>query len=279
MQVNVLLQGYVSDCIPECNLVSFVLGAGQVGQNVGLEASAAEVNSLFNIVVSYIDSEGTWFLQVQFAIADACVPSGIVVVSCGVLPVFTEYAEVGNRNNEVSANQFIASKISCVLFAYSFDVVNADVSNVQVECAASVECISVSNCCSVIRGIEAAIASGQVYFVACMDCCFSAIYAVGIAIQPAALVTESDRNTAEANGCSFAKVMVCKQLIKLYIRTIFTPWLRYGSTSIAKNTRLRKISPAAQTGRIALPIVFSRSCFPDACWYPACAATGRGGVC
>lgn len=56
-------------------------------------------------------------------------------------------------------------------------------------------------------------------------------------------------------------------------------WLRYGSTSIAKNTRLRKISPAAQTGRIALPIVFSRSCFPDACWYPACAATGRGGVC
>ena len=46
-----------------------------------------------------------------------------------------------------------------------------------------------------------------------------------------------------------------------------------------KTQRLRKISPAAQTGRIALPIVFSRSCFPDACWYPACAATGRGGVC
>ena len=67
--------------------------------------------------------------------------------------------------------------------------------------------------------------------------------------------------------------------LTVYIRTIFTPWLRYGSTSIAKNTRLRKISPAAQTGRIALPIVFSRSCFPDACWYPACAATGRGGVC
>ena len=34
-----------------------------------------------------------------------------------------------------------------------------------------------------------------------------------------------------------------------------------------------------KTGRIALPIVFSRSCFPDACGYPACAATGRGGVC
>ncbi|MCH3913565.1 MAG: hypothetical protein LKE24_07905 [Dialister sp.] len=72
----------------------------------------------------------------------------------------------------------------------------------------------IDNFVIVVRGIETAIASGYVNFFTEVECCFSAIYAVGIAIQPAALVTESDRNTAEANGCSFAKVMVCKQLIK-----------------------------------------------------------------
>ena len=66
-----------------------------------------------------------------------------------------------------------------------------------------------------------------------MECYLSSISAEGITIQPAALVTESDRNTAEANGCSFAKVMVCKQLIKLYIRIIFTFFEVHGCVQAA----------------------------------------------
>jgi hypothetical protein len=213
MEINVLLKSNFSDSVPECYVGSCIFG--QVGQNVGLEACAAEIDAFVNIVVSYIDSEGAWFLQVQFAVAEACVPSGIVVgIGGGVLPVFTEYAEVGNRNCQVCAEQFVASNVVIIGVAYEFNVVNAEFAFAEFSCAACIECVMIDNFVIVVRGIETAIASGYVNFFTEVECCFSAIYAVGIAIQPAALVTESDRNTAEANGCSFAKVMVCKQLIK-----------------------------------------------------------------
>ena len=72
MEINVLLKSNFSDSVPECYVGSCIFG--QVGQNVGLEACAAEIDAFVNIVVSYIDSEGAWFLQVQFAVADTCIP-------------------------------------------------------------------------------------------------------------------------------------------------------------------------------------------------------------
>ena len=79
MEEYVLLEGYISHCIPECYVGCIMLC--QILQSISLEACAAEVYAFVNIVVSYIDSEGARFLQVQFAIADTCVPSSIIPIN------------------------------------------------------------------------------------------------------------------------------------------------------------------------------------------------------
>lgn len=78
-------------------------------------------------VVSNVQSEGARFGSVEGAVAEASLISAVVLVSVGV-PVFAEYAEVLNRNNEVctpdavkAANSlcFVAGEVevSCVQFS------------------------------------------------------------------------------------------------------------------------------------------------------------------
>ena len=204
MKEYVLLEGYISHCIPECYVGCIMLC--QILQSISLEACAAEVYAFVNIVVSYIDSEGARFLQVQFAIADTCVPSSIIAVFIGgVLPVFTEYAEVLNRNGQVCAHQFIAGSCISFLVACELNVVNAEFAIAEFSCAACIECILIFNVFIIVRGVEAAIASGYVNFLSCMECYLSSISAEGITIQPAALVTKCYRLTAETNGCAVPK--------------------------------------------------------------------------
>ena len=228
MEEYILLESYISHCIPECNIGCIIVA--EILQDIGLEACAAEVYAFVNIVVCYINSEGTRFLQVQLAIADTCVPSGIIaIVIGGVLPVFTEYAEVLNRNGQVCTHQFIAGSCISFLVACELNVVNAEFSNVQISFAACIECILIYNFIFKVGLIEAAITSGQVNFLSCMECYLSSISAEVITIQPAALVTKYYRLTAETNGCNVAEVMVCKQLAELYISIIIVLEIKFRS--------------------------------------------------
>ena len=82
MELYVLLEGYVSESIPVGQVISSFVSA----DNVGLQTSqTAEVHFFVNIVVSYCEIPGANFLPVSFAIGEACVPSGVVVFSSGVL--------------------------------------------------------------------------------------------------------------------------------------------------------------------------------------------------
>ena len=65
MELNVLLEGYVSKSVPEGCVLS-------LGQSAGLEAGAAEVYVLFNIVVVYTEIPGARFLPVLFTIGETC---------------------------------------------------------------------------------------------------------------------------------------------------------------------------------------------------------------
>ena len=100
MELYVLLESYVCAYVPEFNLFA----GFQVFQHISAEASAAEVGAFADFIVEYIQSPGTWFLPVSFAVAKTYVPSVIIFFSGGgVLYIFTLYTEVANRYIQINA--------------------------------------------------------------------------------------------------------------------------------------------------------------------------------
>ena len=231
MELYVLLEGYVSLSVPESNFLCAVSTA-QILQRANLQASAgfsAEVYAVTYFVVSNAQVPGAWFLPVSLAIAEACVPSSIFesIRSGGVLPVFTEYIELLNRNIQVNAEEFRLGFVeqSIIMDILEGDVVYAQFSEVEVISAASeveISLIIISSCFNkatievFISYIKLTKAGSQIQF-AIVVSCLCTIIALSIAIEPAALVTESDGLTAKTYGEVFAEVMIYKELFSIGI--------------------------------------------------------------
>ena len=99
VQLYVLLEGYVSDSIPESQVISIEVASGEVLEHIIVPGAATEVNIIVYIIVSNGQIPSASFLPVRFAIGQACVPSGVIFVSSiGVLPVFTEYVELDRKS-------------------------------------------------------------------------------------------------------------------------------------------------------------------------------------
>ena len=234
MELYVLLEGYISLSVPESNFLCAVITA-QILQRANLQASAgfsAEVYAIAYFVVSNTQVPGTRFLPVSLAIAEACVPSGVFqsIRSGGVLPVFTEYVELLNRDVQVNAEEFRFGVVeqSVIMNVLECNVIYAQFSEVEViSTACEVEislivifyflCICIWSAIKVsICYIELAIAGGQGQF-AIVESSLCAIIAFSIAIEPAALVAESDGLTAKTYGEVFAEVMIYKELFSIGI--------------------------------------------------------------
>ena len=98
MEGDILLENNVAEYVPELQIFASS-NIEEVGCIIG---GAAKVSVSADFVVSDIQSEGARFGSVEGAVAEASLISAVVLVSVGV-PVFAEYAEVLNRNNEVCA--------------------------------------------------------------------------------------------------------------------------------------------------------------------------------
>lgn len=149
MEGNVLLESYIAHDVPVFNVG--VIASGEAVEQVGLEAGAAEVGCIADIIVPYAQSEGTRFLPVECAVLEACVPSVVFVqVGGGVLYIFTLDIPVlvaAERNSEVNAQQFIiAGEVLVFMVAFlEFGVVNAQFSNAEVIAGLCIVCILVVN--------------------------------------------------------------------------------------------------------------------------------------
>ena len=99
MEGDVLLENNVAEYVPELQIFAISNSTEEIRCIIG---GAAEVSTSADSVVSNVQSEGARFSSVESAVAETCLPSGIRFVSVGI-PVFAEYAEVLNRNNEVRA--------------------------------------------------------------------------------------------------------------------------------------------------------------------------------
>ena len=218
MELYVLLKGYISNSIPECYILSFVILISQIGEDVGLEATAAKEYASINIIVCNGEIPGARFLPVSCAIGEACIPSGIIsiIVIGGVLPVFTEYIELLNRNGQVYTVQFSAELVMTFTgIAIKFNIVSTQFCKAEIVSSFCKQCIVVLSAWFnniIIACIHAAIANSCTKFSIIVSN-LSSIIAISIAIEPAALITKCDRLTAKTNSYIFTKVMVYEQLL------------------------------------------------------------------
>ena len=219
MELYVLLKSYISNSIPECYILSLVSIISQIGEGVGLEASAAKVYASINIIVCNGEIPGARFLPVSFAIGEACVPSCIIsiIVISGVLPVFTEYIELLNWNGQVYTVQFSAELVmTFVGITIKFNIISTQFCKAEIISSFCKECIMVNgrriNVQCIVRNVQAAIANSCTKFSIIVSN-LSSIIAISIAIEPATLVTECNRLTAKTYGYILAKVMVYEQLM------------------------------------------------------------------
>ena len=74
MELNVLSESYISKSVPECYVISFVTIFGQIAEDIGLEAGAAEEYACINVVVCNCEIPGARFLPVSCAVGKTCVP-------------------------------------------------------------------------------------------------------------------------------------------------------------------------------------------------------------
>ena len=232
MELYVLLEGYISLSVPESNFLCAV-SCAQILQRANLQASAgfsAEVYAVTYFVVSNAQVPGARFLPVSLAIAEASVPSGIFesIRSGGVLPVFTEYIELLNRNVQVNAEEFRLGFVeqSIIVDVLESNVVYAQFSEVEVISATCKVEISIVIICNnifivskrcrevIISYIKLTKAGSQVQF-AIVVSSLRAIIAFSIAIEPATLITKYDRLTAKTYGEVFAEVMIYKELFSI----------------------------------------------------------------
>ena len=147
---NVLLESNVAEYVPELQI--FI--CSDVIEEVGCIVSvSAEVSVSADFVVSNVQSEGARFGSVEGAVADASLVSAVVLVSVGV-PVFTEYAEVLNRNNEVCAPDAVELlivlvktsevEVSCVQFSSAEVIAEAAESSIF---SIKLACVQLAKCC------------------------------------------------------------------------------------------------------------------------------------
>ena len=247
MELYVLSQCYIAHSIPEFQSVSFV----NCVKDVGLPAGVAEVYSIAYVIVCNGEIPGARFLPVSCAIAKACVPSGVFqsIRSGGVLPVFTKYIELLNRDVQVNAEEFrfgslevyfvlscytIATNIGCTMFILIRNVIYAQFSKVEVICTAceiEISIVVIYNIfiCIIMRCreiavlvVELAIAGGQGQFAIVVSSLYAIIAFMTIA-QPACLITEGNGLTAKTYCKVFTEVVIYIQLIHGGIRrsTVF----------------------------------------------------------
>lgn len=147
MELYILLEGYISNSIPESYIGSLVLG--EVTKNIGLQASATEVQTFIYIVVCNGEIPGARFLPVSFAIGEASIPSGVIVRSCScVLPVFTENIELLNRNSQIYSIEFI---FQLIIVVFELNVVSAQFCEAEVIASFCKQCIRVIKVCNSIN--------------------------------------------------------------------------------------------------------------------------------
>ena len=231
MELYVLSQSYIAHSVPELQLFSICYSI----EDVGLPAGSAEVYAIAYTVVCNGEIPGARFLPVSCAVGEASVPSGIFQCtwSSGVLPVFTEYIELLNRNVQVYAEEFRFSSFeinfsfvtSCVNLAFFYYIVFILICNVIYAQFSEVEVISTT--CKVeirfvviiciiseiaISAVELTIA-GSERQLAVVVSNLSAIVSVMTIVQPACLIAEGNGLTAKTYGYIFAKVVIYIQLI------------------------------------------------------------------
>ena len=225
MELNVLLEGYVSNSIPECYVRSRILRSSQIAENIGLETGAAEIYTIIYIIISNGEIPGARFLPVSCAIGEASVPSSVIsiIVISGVLPVFAEYIEFLNRNGQVYAVQFSTKLVMAFAgVTIEFNIISTQFCEAEIISSFCKQSIMIYcgriNFQCIIRSVQTTIANGCAKFSIIVSNLRSVI-AISIAIEPAALITERDGLTAKTYCNIFAKVMVYEQL--LHVNLIF----------------------------------------------------------
>lgn len=98
MEGDILLENNVAEYVPELQ----IFASSNIEEVRCIVSDSAEVSVSADFVISDVQSEGARFSSVEGAVAETSLISVVVLVSVGV-PVFAEYAEVINRNNEVCA--------------------------------------------------------------------------------------------------------------------------------------------------------------------------------
>lgn len=204
MELYVLLKGYVSHSIPELQIgcISITSFASQIFQHIGMEYGTTEVYAVINIIVCNGEIPGARFLPVSFAIGEACVPSGIIsiIVIGGVLPVFTEYIELLNRNGQIYAVQFSAELVMTFTgITIKFNIVSTQFCKAEIVSSFCKQCIVVLSVWFnniIIACIQAAIANQCAKFSIVVGN-LSAIISFEAIVEPAALVAQYERLTAK----------------------------------------------------------------------------------
>ncbi|CUP36807.1 Uncharacterised protein [Bacteroides xylanisolvens] len=102
MEGDVLLQCYISRCVPEAAVFLQQFIVGQLPA-----ANAICKYTLLYIKVCYINAPRPWFLCIDSAIAKTCCPYLWISIQSGVDIVVTSHAEIANRRNNVRTNDFI----------------------------------------------------------------------------------------------------------------------------------------------------------------------------
>ena len=217
MELYVLSQGYISAQVPEFQFLIFSLF--KVLEDIGAKAGAAEVGSLTNIIVHEVDIEGARFLPVSYSVANACVPSIVIVHSGGgVLYIFTENIEIANRNVQVNAIQFIT--FDTIIIFLEFQVISAQFCKAEVIAGLCIECILCINFCIFILISILGIKLAKAYFCIESILCigqFSAVEVVGITKTPAIFIAEVVSITAQSYS-EVAELVLSIEDIHVYTR-------------------------------------------------------------
>lgn len=179
VQVHVLHEGNFTDSIPEFYFfqrkeTAAGIEGGQRIKDIGLETGAACVHAAAYVIISDVQLPAADFLQIAFAVANACIPRGVfhIGISSGVLPVFAEYTEILYQNDNAYAPYFHIT-IFFSLFLKR-NVICIDINYAKISISFCIEDILIFQAClfdisartteGVVAGIELAITYSEVDF-------------------------------------------------------------------------------------------------------------------
>lgn len=157
VEIHILLKCYISHSIPEAYIGSSSSSRNsQIAENICLEPGAAEEYTPIDIIVSHINRERARLLQVQPAVADACIPRSVIAdFAGGVLPVFAECTEFTHRNSQVDAEQFIV-----IALFLEYEVIRTEFRKAEIISAAGIICI-IGFKLFIVKGVERTEAGGR----------------------------------------------------------------------------------------------------------------------